>query len=175
MISQLVGRALVGGVKIGLGFAGAAGKTALGAAKIAGAGAVGAGILAGKGAWRISKAIGKPLVTPFETAENRSRTAGNYLDLLKGVGNTIVHKNKEGDMRLTKKGMAIIGGMTMATKANDSWFDAKANNLGAVDQRPTTTTPNYNPVKYEMSPSKRINPDSGGATGDLVFALHRLR
>ena len=175
MVTQVIGKALYGGLKIGAGFAMGVGKGALVGSALLGKGLFGAGKVIGKGAWGASKAVGKTLISPVETAENRRRTAGNYLDAIKDVGNTFIYKNKDGNVRLTNRGIAMVGGVALATKANDSWFDAKARNLGAVDQKPTTATPNYNPVQYEMSPRKRIQPDSGGATGDLVFALHKLR
>lgn len=172
---NFIGSAFLAGAKMGLGAAKMAGYVGFGGAKIIGRGTIGASKAIGKGFFGASKAVGKPIVAPFESAENRRRTGENYLDLFKDVGNTIVHKNKEGEMKLTKRGLAIIGGVTLGVKAKDAWFDAKANNLGTVDQKPVTHTPNYNPVQYEMAPQKRIHPDSGGATGDLVFALHRNR
>ena len=87
----------------------------------------------------------------------------------------MVYVNSEGNRRLTTRGLGIIAGATLLSKADDSYYESKAKNLGVVDQKPVIHTPNYNPVKYEMAPQKRIYPDSGGATGDLVFALHRNR
>jgi len=175
LVSKGVGKVLIGGAKIGLGMVQGAGEAGFGIAKLTGGALLKSAPVVGKGVWGVSKGVGNVLTAPFATAENRARTAGNYLDLIKSMGNAIVHKNKEGNIRLTKVGLGIVGGVAMATKANDSYFEAKARNLGAVDQKPVTATPNYNPVQYEMSPRKRITADSGGATGDLVFALHKLR
>lgn len=175
LITKGVGKALIGGVKMGMGFAVGAGHIGLGTVKLAGKGLQNTAPVIGRGIWNISKSVGKTLTGPFETAENRRRTALNYVDVLKSVGNTIVHENKEGNMRLTKTGLGLIGGITLANKLNDNYYEAKSKVLGTVDQKPTTATPNYNPVQYEMSPPRRIHPDSGGATGDLVFALHKLR
>ena len=175
MVTQAIGKALYGGLKIGAGFAMGVGTGALAGSALLGKGLFGASKVIGKRAWGASTAVGKTLISPVETAENRARTANNYINVVSNLGKTFIHKNKDGEFRLTKRGIAILGGITAATKAEDSWFDAKATNLGTIDQKPTTATPNYNPVQYEMSPPKRIYPDSGGATGDLVFALHRLR
>ena len=121
-----------------------------------------------------SEAVGKSLVRPFEK-ENWQRTRNNWLDLFSDVGGTFVTSNAKGEPKLAAMGLGIIGGVTMMDKAGNDYREQKAKNLGIVDKKPTTATPFYDKVEYEKAPPKRIYSDSGGATGDLVFALHRLR
>lgn len=174
-IKKFIGKALIGAMKFGMGFGTTAVRETGRLASKIGSGAWGATKALGKGTMSATKAIGKPLVDPFATRENALRTLGNYGNLINTIGNKMVRVNDEGARRLTKLGLGLISGITLASKLNDNYYEAKSKALGTVDQKPTTATPNYNPVQYEMSPPKRIYPDSGGATGDLVFALHKLR
>lgn len=170
-----IGSALIGAGKIGIGFVNAGAKGFVSASGIVGNGLLRGFSTVGKATSSVSKTVGRPLVAPFNSTDNAKRTVGNYLETMRDIGTTIVGKNADGHMRITNRGLAIIGGIMTATKVNDSWFEAKTTTMGEVDRQPVRPTPNYNPREYEMHPSKRISYDSGGATGDLVFALHRNR
>lgn len=174
-LEKAIGAALFAVARFGLGFGTTAVRETGRLATKIGSGAWGATKALGKGSVSAAKAIGKPLVAPFATKKQALKTLGNYGDVFNTIGNKMVRVNDEGARKLSMLGLGIIGGITLADKLGDNYYEAKSKALGTVDQKPTTATPNYQPVQYEMSPPKRIYPDSGGATGDLVFALHRLR
>lgn len=170
MISKAIGSAAIGLAKLGLSMGKAAGTAALWGGKKIGKAALWVAPRVGKGFLGVAGKVGETVAEPF-TVANRARTADNYLDLISSVGDRMITRNREGNLRLTKAGLGILGGLTMYSKLQDSYYDVKAENLGTVANKPVTATPNYQPVKY----GREITPFSGGATGDLVFALHNLR
>ena len=173
--SQVIGKGLTGALKIGLGFGLQTGKMGWKGAAIVGEGIVGAAQAAGKGFLGASKKVGNAMVEPFATPEARRFTGINAAETIRNVGNTFIREDANGHMKLTGRGLGIIGAVTVASKLRDSYYDTKTENLGIVDRKPVRATPDYRPREYERHPPKRITADSGGATGDLVFALHNLR
>lgn len=170
-----LGSFLTGVLKAGYGFTKQMASFGMPVSQAVGRGLVAGSNAVGKGFVSAAKGVGDVITAPFSTAENRQRTAANWLGMLKDIGNTMVTRNKDGDLRLSKRGMAAIGLVTMAGKLQDTWYENKAANMGVPDQQPRRPTPDYNPVSYEMHPPKRVTAESGGATGSLVFALHNLR
>lgn len=171
---SFTGKALVAAARAAKGAGQVLGWEASNVAQLAGRGLLRSSDVVGRGILPVANTVGKTLIRPFEK-ENIERTRNNYLKLFSDIGGTIVRANSKGEPKLTVAGFGILGGITMLNKSGDAYRQVKANNLGISDQKPTTATPNYNKVEYEKAPPKRIYPDSGGATGDLVFALHRLR
>ena len=173
--SQIIGKGLTGALKVGLGFGIQAGKMGWKSAAAVGEGIMGTSKRVGEGFVDASKKVGGVLAEPFATPEARRQTGINAAETIRDVGNAFVRENAKGHMELTGRGIGIIGAITVADKLRDSYYDTKTENLGIVDRQPVRATPDYRPRQYEMHPPKRITADSGGATGDLVFALHNLR
>ena len=120
-------------------------------------------------------AIGTPIAESFETPEARRAVVSSWGNLLKDAGNTFVKLDKNDMPTFTGKGMLLVGGAMTYDKLRDTYSEEKAARMGTIDRKPTTATPSFQPQQYERHPPKRITYDSGGATGDLVFALRALR
>ncbi len=69
------------------------------------------------------------------------------------------------NLRLTGRGklLAVGAGLIASTMRGSDEQDKRS--MGAVDSNTTVATPDFSPKEYD------INLDSGGASGDLVFAL----
>lgn len=173
--SQVIGKPISWLGQIGFGFAKESGSLAWKGATVVGEGLVGAGERIGEGFVSASKRVGNTIAEPFATPEARRFTGINAAETIRDVGNTFIREDKDGHLKLTGRGLGIIGAVTVASKLRDSYYDTKTENLGIVDRQPVRATPDYRPREYERHPPKRITADSGGATGNLVFALHNLR
>ena len=129
----------------------------------------------GKGAIGLSMKTGEILSAPFNTPEKRKKFAQKAGTWLNNAGNNMITKNAKGDYRLSALGIGLVGTAMTYDKLDDSLRESKGESMGTIDKYVTRTTPDYRPKEYERHPPKRIEYDSGGATGDLVFALHKLR
>lgn len=69
------------------------------------------------------------------------------------------------NLRLTGRGKILAIGAGLAASAIRGSNEQEKRTMGKVDSSVTTATPDYSPKEYN------VNLDSGGATGDLVFAL----
>lgn len=70
-------------------------------------------------------------------------------------------------MRLTGKGKVALALTGLAMIGSDVSTNRVRESLGTMDTKVHTATPDYQPREYSV--------DFGGATGDLVFALHNNR
>lgn len=70
-------------------------------------------------------------------------------------------------MRLTGKGKVALALTGLAMIGSDVSTNRARESLGTMDTKVHTATPDYQPREYSV--------DFGGATGDLVFALHNNR
>ena len=170
------GKAITTGLKMGAGAAkfavtdlGWNAAKGVGTASMYGAGA------AGYGFWKFAQAVGKPIAKVFETAENRKFAARSWGNQLNEMGQSMITKNTKGEYQLSPKAILMLGATMTAGKLGESMEEAKSYGIGNIDKRATSSTPNFQPQQYEPNPQKRVSYSDGGATGDLVFALHRLR
>ena len=79
-------------------------------------------------------------------------------------------EEKLGGIAPTKLGLGVIGGIMAVGAANDYQSAYRESRIGQIDPKTRTATPDYTPREYTTGP---VN--NGGATGDLVFALHNNR
>ncbi len=83
-----------------------------------------------------------------------------------------VHTNKveyrPPNLRLTKKGLAVVAIAGIASALSGASAQNTSTNMGMISPNKVTATPQYAPQQQQR------NLD-GGATGDLVFALHQNR
>lgn len=70
-------------------------------------------------------------------------------------------------MRLTGRGKVALALTGLAMIGSDVSTNRARESLGTMDTKVHTATPDYQPREYSV--------DFGGATGDLVFALHNNR
>lgn len=88
------------------------------------------------------------------------------------VYNATKHKleTRGGDFSLTKKGRVAVAGIGLIGAGINLAGTSDKNNMGITDTKITTATP-----IYQQATQNKRNIDFGGATGDLVFALHNNR
>lgn len=173
--------------KIGAAGIVAGGKMAYGAGKFVatdvvpkvgeatGSAVMGIGSAVGKGSVGLAMKTGELISAPFNTPEKREKFLKKTGTWLKNAGNNMISKNDKGNYTLSLLGIGLVGTAMTYSKLDDSFRESKGEGMGTVDKYVTRPTPDYRPKEYERHPPKRIEYDSGGATGDLVFALHRLR
>lgn len=88
------------------------------------------------------------------------------------VYNVTKHKleTRGGNFSLTKKGKVAVAGIGLIGAGMNLASASDKNSMGMTDSRITTATP-----IYQQPTQNKRNIDFGGATGDLVFALHNNR
>lgn len=177
--AKSVGKAAWAGTKMaGKGALIAADKAAIGTAKVVGKTAeVTSGVVTGVGrnAWRArNNTKGANIIgTALNDTKAAVRGMGHW-EGAKDVYNPITGKVKHTDSHfaLGKFGKAAIFGPAAAAGvlgAGDAYMD---NRVGAIDGNVVTATPIVGGNSASGSPSYANN---GGATGDLVFAMHNNR
>ena len=80
---------------------------------------------------------------------------------------------KGGGLKFTKLGLGLALAGGVIGNLRGKYTEEKAKKMGEMTTKARSNTPDYQPVDYQTSVPKRF--DNAGATGDLVFALHRLR
>lgn len=78
--------------------------------------------------------------------------------------------DKEGGLKLTKLGAGVIFGAGALGSIMDGAHTMAGKNMGQSSAKVYTNTPEITPQQYNTG-----FVDNGGATGDLVFALHKNR
>ena len=78
-------------------------------------------------------------------------------------------KVDSGGLKFTKLGLGVLFGAGALSGSVDAVQTAADDRVGAVDPQTVTATPTIKKQDYTT------NLDDGGATGDLVFALHNNR
>ena len=166
--------------KLALAFGGSIGLLGLGvgygAAKVSYHGAKLVGTLGGAGVGLAAKSLTykNPLANPVGATLSIAKKASNGLVKYK-PSEVVYNKTKdrletrEPSLSLTGKGKAVFAGITALTMINNTANAPDPNNRN-IDFKITKATPQYS----QQNNSKR-QIDFGGATGDLVFALHNNR
>ena len=77
-------------------------------------------------------------------------------------------ETKAAKLRLTPKGFAVVGGIAMVGSTSRAYDNTVTTSMGQTNPTMQTNTPDYKPKEYSFL-------NNGGATGDLVFALHANR
>ncbi len=185
-----IGRTVLGGIgTAGLGAAklvGSAansaaigvGNVAIGASRLFGGAAVGTAKAVGRSVWNsldYTDGIRNPIVATGKNIGRASKFLGDhFVDYEKGK--TVYNKatgefeTKGPNMNLTKLGKGVAFGLPAIASLGEAYRSYINSRVGSIDTKKVTATPDYNPVQYQVE-----HPDFAGATGDLVFALHRNR
>lgn len=187
-IGSRIGNGLLKGGKI---FAKGLGKLAFSIGKGLGYLAVGAGVGTAKASYEGAKVIGKlgvydasltaksltyknPLLNPIGAFGSIIKKAADNIVEYK-PSETVYNKTKDkletrdAALNFTKKGKIMFAGITALSAINNAANASDPNNRN-IDFQITKATPKYAPQN-----NQRRQIDFGGATGDLVFALHNNR
>lgn len=105
---------------------------------------------AAKGVYKLSSSLID--YTPGHTVYDEARKKLSY---------------KAPQFKLSNKGKVALALTGLAMIAQDTSTNSARESLGTMDPKVRTATPDYQPREYSV--------DFGGATGDLVFALHNNR
>lgn len=152
-----------------------AGSAALGGSKIVGKALYGIGAVMGTGLLGATNLIGTPIAPLITSSATRNRAVSEIGETFKTAGRRWVKDTEDGGLAFTVPAKLAIGGMMTYSSLRDIYPREVAERMGTVDRKPTTTTPDIQPKQYERHPPNRITYNSGGATGDLVFALFNNR
>ena len=179
---------IVGAASAGLGLAKGAARAAWWTGKQAAKVGLAGSSMLGSGAMKASSTVGKwalsslmsdnPLKNPVGVVTKAAyRLGGAMVDYrpAERVYNETKKKviTKAPSLKLTKFGGAVVLGGSLLSGASAAWNKFETRQLGQVDTKATTSTPDYTPQEYTKTFAPP--PDDAGATGDLVFALFKNR
>ena len=149
-----IGKVAIGAGKIGLKASDMAVTGAAKSAAVYGAASVGPLSMIGKAA----KGLGKRMVKYKPETRKWDPDKGDFVI------------DKEGGLKLTKLGAGVIFGAGALGSIMDGSHTVDGKNMGQSSGQVYTPTPEITPQQYNTG-----FVDNGGATGDLVFALHKNR
>ena len=178
-------KALVGAGKATLEVGGIAASAAKKGAILTGKAALGVGGLTYKaGAQTVKGAryMGESALAGMNSSNRFLNPVGNAVDLAGRLGRNIMTHQYErldrnpltrelivhsGGLKFTKLGAGIILGAGALAGAKEAVGAHMDNRVGPIDPKKVTAAPRIEKEEYEIN--------NGGATGDLVFALHDNR
>ena len=104
----------------------------------------------------------------------RMAVAKTWASKAKTLGSKFVTGDRE-NMRISALGLGAVTLAGWVDNGRDIYDQNTARNMGAIDNRLVTNTPNMSVPQYDFSPQKRMGALDGGASGSLVFALRNNR
>ena len=149
-----IGKIAIGAGKIGLNASDMAVKGAAKSAAVVGVSSIGPATMLGKAA----KGLGRRMVKYTPETRKWDSEKGDFV------------VDKEGGLKLTKLGAGVIFGAGALGSLRDGAHIVEGKNVGQASGQVYTPTPEITPQQYNTG-----FVDNGGATGDLVFALHKNR
>ena len=129
----------------------------------------------GTNALEAAEGAGTVLVKTLGSPEHREGLIRSWGAIASNVGEAFMKRDAEGKLHMTKFGVAAVAGAGMFNNSRDLYDKEKARRMGDIDNQKKTLTPTMRVPQYEFNPRKRMGALDGGASGDLVFALHNNR
>jgi len=162
-------------LKVGVGIGAGAAQGALTGAKVIGKAGLGVAGAVGKAGVNMAEGAGIAVVESARNPQLRSGILSSWGTMAGNFGKKFMKVNDKGELKMTKFGIGTFIGAGMLNNSRDIYDKEKARRMGEIDNNTTSLTPRMSVPQYEFNPRKRMGALDGGASGDLVFALHNNR